>query len=69
MILEREEERKRAREKERERERNINVREKHWLPPILTLTEDQTHNLGICPDLELYPQHFGIVPQHFGVMG
>ena len=37
----------------KKREENISVREKHWLlPPICTLTVDQTHNLAMCPDQE-----------------
>ena len=30
------------------------------LPPIHTLTRDQTHNLGMCPDWELNPQPSGL---------
>ena len=45
-------------------ERNINVREKQrnidQLPPIHSLTRDQTHNLGLCPDWELNLQPFGV---------
>ena len=37
----------RERERERLRERNIK-----WLPPTCTLSGDQTHNLGMCPDQE-----------------
>ena len=39
------------RERERERERNIDC-----LPPAHTLTGDQTHSLGMCPDQELNQQ-------------
>lgn len=31
-----------------------------WLSPKPTLTRDWTHNLGMCPDLELNPQPFGV---------
>ena len=27
------------------------------LPPVLTPTEDWTHNLGMCPDWESNPEH------------
>ena len=30
------------------------------MPPTHTLTGDRTHNLGMCPDLELSPQPFGV---------
>ena len=39
--------------KERERERNIDEREKHqWFPLACALTQDRTHNLGLCPEWE-----------------
>ena len=41
--------------RKRERERNINVREKHW-----SVTWDQTHNLGMCPDQKLNPWPFSL---------
>ena len=28
------------------------------LPPVRTPTGDQTHNLGMCPNQGLNPQHF-----------
>ena len=47
--------------REREGERNIDVREKH---PLVTshTCPDRGWNpqLGMCPDLELNPQHFGV---------
>ena len=43
----------------RKRKRNIDVREKHWLPPVHTLTGDRTQNPGMCPDRESNLQHFG----------
>ena len=43
----------------RERER-WGEGERHQLPPIHALTGDQTCNLGMCPDWELNPQHFGV---------
>ena len=50
--------------KERKRDRQT---EKHqcgenidWLLPIHTQTRDQTHNLGICLDLELILPSFGV---------
>ena len=30
------------------------------LPLVHTLTEDQTHNLGMCPDQESNQQHFAL---------
>ena len=36
-------------------ERNIDQ-----LPPVHTLTRDQTRNLGMCPDRELDPEPFGV---------
>ena len=44
----------------RERKRNINVRNINRLPPILALTGDQTHKVGVCPDQELDLQPFGV---------
>ena len=58
LILEKEEGRGRKEGREegrRERERIID-----WLPPIGTLTKDQTCNLGTCPDQELNPWPFGV---------
>ena len=43
------------RERERERERNIDL-----LPLIHTLTGDLTHNLSMCPDVELNSQPFAL---------
>ena len=37
------------------RERNID-----GMPPALALTEDQTHNLGMCRDQGWNPQTFGV---------
>ena len=39
---------------ERERERETDL-----LPPVGALTCDPTSNLGVCPDQELNPRHFG----------
>ena len=36
-------------------ERNID-----WLLPTHATTGDWTHNLGMCPDQESNPQHFGV---------
>ena len=33
----------------------------YWLPPVCAPTRDRTHNLGMCPDGELKPQHFHIL--------
>ena len=51
----------RKREKQGGGERETLMRERNidQLPPIHTLTEDQTHNLGMCPDRGLNPQTFG----------
>ena len=48
------------RERGRVRERNTNVREKHQLPPICTLTRDQTDNLGMCSEQETNTLCFGL---------
>ena len=42
-------------ERKRKKERNID-----GLPPVCTLTGDRTYNLGMCPDRESNPQHFGL---------
>ena len=47
--------RERGREGERERERDID-----GLPLIHAPTRDQTCKLGMCPDRELNPRHFGL---------
>ena len=48
--------------RERVRKRDIDVREKHHqLPPIGTTTEEQSCNLGMCPDWDLNSQRFGIL--------
>ena len=44
-----------------ERERNIDVREKHRLvASCRLLTQDWTHNLGMCPDQKSSLQPFGV---------
>ena len=35
-------------------------REFYWLPLVGSSTGDQTCNLGMCPDWESNPQHFGV---------
>lgn len=34
----------------------VDVRSIHQLPPAYTCVEDGTHNLDMCPDLELKPK-------------
>ena len=41
-------------------ERERIVRNIDWLLPIHTLTGDQTHNLGTCPDQESNLQPLGV---------
>ena len=49
------------RDRIRERGRNIDVRERIiGLPPVCALTEDQTHNLGTCPNPGSNSQPFGV---------
>ena len=48
------------RERERESETLMWETNIDWLPPILTPTEDQTRNRGMCPDYRSYPQPFGV---------
>ena len=52
------EERKRERrtENQRQRETSTWTRNIDWLPPVSTLTGDQTHSLGMCPDQGSNPQ-------------
>ena len=54
---------RREREREGERETLMWERNINWLPPLHTLTGDQTHHLGMRPDRGLNPQHFG-TPTH-----
>ena len=42
----------RERGREGEREGNIDVRNINWLPLAHTVTRDQTHSPGMCPDGE-----------------
>ena len=49
------------REKHRwERETSVWERHIHQLPPVRSLTRDQTHNLAVCPDQELNLHPFGV---------
>ena len=32
----------------------------YWLPPVCATTEDQTYNLGMCPDQESNPWPLGL---------
>ena len=43
----------------REEERNID-----WLPPVHALTQDQTCNLGMCPDWKIKSPTFWCMGQH-----
>ena len=43
----------------REREISMGERNINQLPPVWAPTGDQTHSLGVCPDWESNPQHFG----------
>ena len=56
LIWEREE----GKESERQRGRKTSTWERNlnWLPPVHTLTRDQTHNLGMCSDRESSSQPF-----------
>lgn len=47
------------REREREREGNIDVRNIDRLPPVCTLTRDQTYKLGMCPEWKSILPPFG----------
>ena len=54
--------RERGRERERERQ-NIDVKEKHWLVASCTHPDQESnlgYNLGLCPNLGLNPQPFGV---------
>lgn len=45
-------------EREGDREREIDVRNIDWVPPARALTQDGTHNLGLCPVQESKPSTF-----------
>ena len=47
--------RERGKEGERGRETSMLEKNMDWLPLIRALTQDQTLNLGMCPDQKLSP--------------